>query len=79
MSDIHAPVNEEVEVIIKLKVNFKNVSHYDQLSNSDVRERIELAKSNIKDTLLNMVVDEYCLQPLVDGAKFDYEVINAEQ
>ena len=78
MSDTHAPVNEEIEVVLKLKVNFKNVSYHDQISDSDLREHIELAKSKIKDVLLDMVVDEYCLQPILERAKFDYEVTNAE-
>jgi len=78
MSNIHTAINEEVEVTLKLKVKFTNASYYDQLSQEQLREKIELAKSTIKKELLNMVEDEYYQQELISMVHFDYEVINAE-
>lgn len=78
MSNIHTQINEEVEVTLKLKVKFTNASYYDQLSNEQLRERIDEAKSKIKNELLNMVEDEFYQQELSSMVLFDYEVTNIE-
>lgn len=78
MSDLRTPINEEVEVTLKLKVKISNASYYDQLSDEQLAERVEVAKAKVKEELLNMVVDEFYLQELAPKVKFDYEVINAE-
>lgn len=77
MSDTHTPINEEVEVTLKLKVKLTQ-AHYYHLSDEGLKERIEEAKSKLKEELLNMVTDEFCFQQLVKEASFDYEVTNAE-
>lgn len=77
MSDTHTPINEEVEVTLKLKVKLTQAHHY-RLSDEGLKERIEEAKLKLKEELLNMVTDEFCFQQLVSEASFDYEVTNAE-
>lgn len=78
MSNIHKTINEEIEVTLKLKVKFTAVSYYDQLSQEQLNERIELAKAEIKKELLNMVEDEFYQQELSNMVLFDYEVTSAE-
>lgn len=78
MSNIHTPVNEEVEVTLKLKVKIIQAYHYDQLSEQELKERIEEAKSKLKGELLNMVEDEFCNQALANMVAVDYTVENAE-
>lgn len=77
MSDIHTPINEEVEVTLKLKVKLTQAHHYN-LSDEGLKEQIEEAKLKLEGELLNMVTDEFCHQQLTNGASFDYEVTNAE-
>lgn len=78
MSDIRTPVNEEIEVTLKLKVKLTNASYYDQISEEQLAKKIEEAKNEIKKELLNMIEDEFYLQELVPNVKFDYEVTNSE-
>jgi len=83
MSDTHTPINEEVEVTLKLKVKFTHASYYGQRTDEELLDEIAQAKSNIKGRLLELVEDEYSHQEdLSDGkggyVNFDYEVTNAE-
>lgn len=78
MSNTHTPVDEEVEVTLKLKVKITQAYHSDQLSEQELKERTDEAKSKLKGELLNMVEDEFCNQALADMVAVDYKVENAE-
>lgn len=78
MSEKNSKINEEIEVNLKLKVKFTEVAYSDQLSPEELHETIQAAKSKINDELINMVSDEFFLQPLVPKARFNYKVSNAE-
>lgn len=82
MSDTHTPINEEVEVMLKLKVKLTQASYCGERTQDELNAEIVQAKSNLKERLLEIVVDEYCAQKLSDGklgyVNFDYEVLSAE-
>lgn len=84
MADTKTVINEEVEVTLNLKVKFTQASYYGQRSEQQLNAEIAQAKENIKDRLLEMVLDEfYSQEGLSDGKQgyvnFNYEVVNAEQ
>lgn len=78
MSNVHTPINEEVEVVLKLKVKLTQAHHYD-LTESQLKESIEEAKIKLKAEFLNMVEDEFFHQELTESASFDYKVQNIEE
>lgn len=82
MSDIHTPIDEEVEVVLNLKVKFTQASYYGEKTQDELNAEIARAKINLKEWLLEMVVDEYSSQNLtgekLSNMNFDYEVKSAE-
>lgn len=84
MSDTHKPINEEVEVTLKLKVKFTQVSFHGERTPEELVAEIAQAKENMKNRILEMIEDEYVGQEdLSDGrkgyVKFDYEISRQEE
>lgn len=84
MADTYTPINEEVEVNLKLRVKFTQASHHGTRTEDQLNIEIAQAKENIKERLLEMVEDEfYGQEGLSDGKQgyvnFTYTVENAEK
>lgn len=59
MADTHTPINEEVEVTLKLKVKLTMASYYQDRTEEQLRHEIETAKNNLENTLTDFITNDY--------------------
>ena len=62
MSQRKYEVEDEIEINLKVKVNFFSISNYHHLNDEELKNILEDAKYKIKSHLLNEILDEYVVE-----------------
>lgn len=76
MANKHYPIiGEEVEVTVTFKVKLNSISNYHPLTEGEIKEEIEYAKTKLEEFIEHKVVNEYNeeLTDSVDYWSFEIE------
>ena len=75
MANRHYPINEEIEVTLKLKVTIKQCSNYHHLNELQIADNVTDFKNEIREHLENKIKDEYYREEVTLGVDdWTYEV-----
>lgn len=75
MANRHYPINEEIEVTLKLKVTIKQCSDYGYLNELQLADKVTDFKNEIKEHLENKIKNEYYREEVTLGVDdWTYEV-----
>lgn len=77
MANKHYPIlGEEVEVTVTFKVKLNSISNYHPLTEGEIKEEIEYAKTKLEEFIEHKVINEYYSEELtetVNGWSFEIE------
>ena len=72
MADTHISLNDEVEVTIKVKVKFTQVSYYGERTGDQIHYELESAKEEIAEHLLQKIEGEAQMVERLGHCKWGY-------